>query len=209
MRVLLDYGGVIVHNPDEREYADRLGISPDDDPYPGWLAYYLFRSGFLDTQDQYIDVLSTLTGASEAACLDYLEQTWLDPVFPPAHEAVLEELSQQHSLVLFGNLVKPWVETVLEAHDVRDCFDEVIVSSDIERPKPHPRGYFLGMEDADGELVMVSDEFNEDLMMAQCLGMTTIWVENPDDETPYRRPDHVVDDLTAVPALLAEIERDT
>lgn len=38
MRVVLDYGGVIVDHVDEREYADLLGVSPDTYPYPGWLA---------------------------------------------------------------------------------------------------------------------------------------------------------------------------
>lgn len=60
MRVVLDYGGVIVEHADEREYAHLLGVPPDEDPYPGWLAYYLFRAGFLDGEAGYVDLLSTL-----------------------------------------------------------------------------------------------------------------------------------------------------
>lgn len=205
MRVVLDYGGVLVEHVDERQYSNLLGVPPDQDPYPGWLAYYLFRAGLLRTQEQYIDLLSTLTGATEEDCHAYLNHTWLDPDFPEDHRAMLAELATQHSLVLFSNMAKPWIETVLRQHGVLDLFDGLFVSSELQRPKPHPSGYFRCMEDADGAVVMVSDEYNEDLLMAQCVGMTTIWIEN-DDEEPYRRPDHTIDDLRSLDPLLAEIQ---
>lgn len=205
MRVVLDYGGVLVDHVDEREYAHLLGVSPDREPYPGWLAYGAFRSGLLNTQADYVELLSTLTGATEENCVEYVDRTWLDPDFPDKHAAILEELATQHSLVLFSNMAKPWVEAVLRRHGVRDCFDSLLVSSELERPKPHPRGYFRSMEGAEGEVVMVSDECNEDLLMAQCTGMTTVWVEN-DSEEPYRRPDHVIDDLDSLRSVLEEIQ---
>lgn len=204
MRVVLDYGGVIVHHGDEREYADLLGISPDEDPYPGWLAYYLYRAGFLNEDSEYISLLSTLTGADEEDCAAYLQHTWLDPEFPARHAEVIEELASEHSLFLFGNMVRPWIVTVLRRQDVLDCFDALHVSSELERPKPHPRGYVRCLEGADDTVVMVSDEFNEDLLMAQCLGMTTVWVET-EAEDPYRQPDYTVDGFEGVPGVLEEI----
>jgi len=60
MRVVLDYGGVVVDHSDEREYAHLLGVDPNQDPYPGWLAYYLFRAGFLNSEAQYVELLSTV-----------------------------------------------------------------------------------------------------------------------------------------------------
>ncbi|WP_254864543.1 HAD family hydrolase [Halovivax gelatinilyticus] len=208
MRVVLDYGGVLVDHVDEREYAHLLGVSPDRDPYPGWLAYYCFRTGFLDSQAQYVDLLSTLTGATESACREYIDRTWLDPRFPNEREEVLEAVASRHSLVLFSNMVKPWVERVLRRHGVWDVFDSVLVSSELERPKPHPRGYHRCVDGVDGEVVMVSDEFNEDLLMARCFGMTTVWVEN-DDVVPYQQPAYTIDDLTSLPAVLERIERNT
>lgn len=204
MRIVLDYGGVIVDHVDEREYAHLLGISPDEEPYPGWLAYYLFRAGFLNTEAEYISLLSTLTGAPEADCVEYVDHTWRDPAVPKPHVATLEALATEHSLVLFGNMAKPWVDAVLREHEVRDLFDSLLVSSELERPKPHPRGYVRSMEGADGPVVMVSDEFNEDLLMAQCLGMTTVWVEN-DAEEPYRRPEYVIDGLDGLRPVLEEM----
>lgn len=206
MRLVLDYGGVLVDHADEREYADLLGVSPELDPYPGWLAYFLFSAGFLNDQREYVELLSTLTDAPEEDCVEYVEQTWLDPDFPAERRALLADLAADHSLVLFSNMAKPWVETVLERHGLADHFDDLVVSSEIERPKPHPRGYVRSMDGADGEVVMVSDECNEDLLMARCLGMTTVWVENDDDEEPYRRPDYTIEEFSALDSVLAEIE---
>lgn len=205
MRVVLDYGGVLVDHVDEREYSHLLGVSPDREPYPGWLAYYLFRTGLLSTEEEYVTLLSTLTGATEEDCVEYVNHTWLDPDFPEKHREILAELATRHSLVLFSNMAKPWIETVLREHGVRGLFDSLLVSSELERPKPHPRGYFLSMENTDGEIVMVSDECNEDLLMAQCLGMTTVWVENSDEE-PYRQPDYTIDDLASLCPVLEEME---
>ncbi|MEE6209695.1 HAD family hydrolase [Salarchaeum sp. III] len=205
MRVVLDYGGVVVNHVDEREYAHLLGVSPDEDPYPGWLAYYLFRAGFLDTHAQYISLLSTLTGASEDACEEYVEETWLSPEFPESHVRVLERTADDHSIVTLSNMVKPWMETVLRRRRVLELFDALYVSSELERPKPHPRGYVRSIEDTNEDAVMVSDEFNEDLLMAQHFGVTTVWLENEDDEEPYDRPDHTVQAFEDVPGVLDEI----
>ena len=207
MRVVLDYGGVLVDHIDEREYAHLLGVSPNQVPYPGWLAYYLFRAGFLETQEQYVDLLSTLTGASEVDCIEYIDRTWLDPEFPEQHREALVEIASQHSLVLFSNMAKPWVETVLRRYEVRDLFDSVLVSSELQRPKPHPRGYHLCTKDADGEVVMVSDEFNEDLLMARCFGMTTIWLTD-DEEQPYQQPDYTIEEFASVGSVLKEIQQE-
>jgi len=206
MRVVLDYGGVLVDHKPEREYAHLLGVSPEQDPYPGWLAYYLFRAGFLNSEAEYVDLLSTLTGASQEECHEYVERTWLDPHFPNENEEILAELASRHSLVLFSNMAKPWVEAVLRRHEVRDLFDALFVSSELERPKPHPRGYHRCTDGVDGEVVMVSDEFNEDLLMAHCFGMTTVWVEN-DEELPYREPDHSIEGLASLPSLLERVQR--
>jgi FMN phosphatase YigB (HAD superfamily) len=188
MHLVIDYGGVIVENGDEREHADILGVDPEADPYPGWLAYFAFRNGFIQTTAAYVDLLSTLTGASPEACHEYIEQTWLDPEFPDEHADVLQTLADDHTLVLFSNMARPWVETVLSEHGVRECFADLVVSSDLRRPKPHPKGYVECLPEGDERVVMVSDEYNEDLLMAEALGMESVWLET-DEETPYREPD--------------------
>ncbi|WP_135363476.1 HAD family hydrolase [Halosimplex halophilum] len=203
MHLVLDYGGVIVEHGDEREHADVLGVDPGTDPYPGWIAYFAYRDGFLDSTADYVDLLSTLTGASPEACYEYLERTWLDPEVPEEHTEVLRDLADDHTLVLFGNMVEPWVETVLSEHGALSCFDDLVVSSAIERPKPHPRGYFECLPEGDEPVAFVSDEYNEDLVMGECLGMQSVWIENADDETPCREPDVRIASLADLPDVLA------
>ncbi|WP_436931149.1 HAD family hydrolase [Halosimplex halobium] len=202
MHLVLDYGGVVVEHGDEREHADLLGVDPETDPYPGWIAYFAYRNGFLDGTVEYVDLLSTLTGASREACYRYLRRTWLDPEFPDKHAAVLDYLADDHTLVLFSNMVEPWVETVLSEHGALSCFDDLVVSSAIERPKPYPRGYFECLPEGDEPVAFVSDEYNEDLVMGECLGMQSVWVES-DDETPCREPDVRIASLADLPDVLA------
>ena len=201
MHLVLDYGGVIVEHGDEREQADVLGVDSEADPYPGWIAYFAFRDGFVQQTAGYVDLLSTLTGASREACHEYVERTWLDPVFPAAHVDLLRDLASEHTLVLFGNMARPWIETVLSEQGVLDCFDDLVVSSALRRPKPHPKGYVECLPDGDDPVVMVSDEYNEDLLMGETFGMTSVWVENG-EETPYREPDARISAFTDLPEVL-------
>lgn len=202
MHLVLDYGGVIVEHGDERDQAHLLGVDPETDPYPGWLAYFAFRDGFIQRTPAYLDLLSTLTGASHDACREYLAATWLDPEFPEEHVEVLRELAADHTLVLFGNMARPWIETVLSEHGVLQCFDDLVVSSDLRRSKPHPKGYFECLPEGDEPVAFVSDEYNEDLMMGETVGMTSVWVEN-DTETPYREPDARISSFGDLPEVLS------
>lgn len=63
------------------------------------------------------------------------------------------------------------------------------------------------MDGADDEAVMVSDEYDEDLLMAQRFGMATVWV-GPTHEVPYREPDDAIDAIPSLPPVLDE-ERGT
>lgn len=201
MHLVLDYGGVIVEHGDERDHAHVLGVDPETDPYPGWLAYFAFRDGFVQTTAAYLDLLSTLTGASRAACREYLERTWLDPAFPAEHADRLRDLAAEHTLVCFGNTARPWVETVLSDHGVLGCFDDLVVSSDLRRPKPHPKGYIECLPEGKEPVAFVSDEYNEDLLMGETFGMTSVWVET-EDETPYREPDARIPAFRDLPTVL-------
>jgi FMN phosphatase YigB (HAD superfamily) len=205
MRVLLDYGGVIAFHGDEREHADVLDADPTADPYLPWIAYFAFRDGFVTTEAGYVDLLSALTGADRAACREYVARTWRSPEMPEANVAAVEALASEHELYVHGNMALPWIDAVLEEHGIRDCFAELVVSSDVGRSKPHPRGYLRCLEGLDDSerVVMVSDEYDEDLFVASALGIETVWVEQ-DEEDPVREPDHTVGSLVAVPELLGE-----
>ena len=98
-------------------------------------------------------------------------------------------------------MARPWIETVLSEYGVRECFDDLVVSSDLRRSKPHPKGYFECLPEGDEPVAFVSDEYNEDLMMGETLGMASVWIEN-DEETPYREPDVRISAFGDLPEVL-------
>jgi len=55
---------------------------------------------------------------------------------------------------------------------------------------------------------MLSDEFDEDLLMAECFGMTTVWLEQADDPL-YGSPEYTIGGLEALPRVLEQIEETT
>jgi FMN phosphatase YigB (HAD superfamily) len=207
VHLVIDYGGVVVEHGDVDELLEVLGVDPETDLDRVALAYFAFRDGFLGSTAEYLDLLSTLTETPRETCREYLETRWLDPDFPEEHADVLRDLASEHTLVLFGNMVRPWVETVLSERGVLECFDDLVVSSDVRRPKPHPRGYFECLPEGDEPVAFVSDEYNEDLVMGEAVGMTSVWVEN-DDETPYREPDVRIPSLADLPEALPVEDRE-
>ena len=59
---------------------------------------------------------------------------------PEEHVDVLRELAADHTPVLAGDVARPWIEPALAEHGALDRFDELAVSSDLRRSKPHPDG---------------------------------------------------------------------
>jgi FMN phosphatase YigB (HAD superfamily) len=73
--------------------------------------------------------------------------------------------------------------------------------------KPHPRGYqrcLEGLDESD-RVVMLSDEYDEDLFVVDALGIEPVWLEQA-DEDPVREPDHTGASLVEVPGLLGEAD---
>ncbi|MCX2819548.1 MAG: putative hydrolase of the HAD superfamily [Methanobacteriota archaeon] len=200
MRIVLDYGGTIVDRIDDYEYSRTLGDGVVR--HPAFVAYSAFERGIIQTEDEYLRALSALSGDTVEDCRAYLEERKEAVSLPDDRERVLRELADDHSLALFTDQVRVWIDGFLGRLGIADLFDDTVVSSDIGRVKPHPEGYSRlcdGYDDA----VMVGDEVSTDLVMAERFGMETVWVKNSHgDGTAHGEPDHTVDDLTEVPEVL-------
>ncbi|MFW5929161.1 MAG: HAD family hydrolase [Halobacteriota archaeon] len=202
MRVVLDYGGTVVDAVDDSRYR------VTDDPavrQPEYVAYKAYSLGIIQNEDEYVDVLRRLADVTEDDCHSYLERRKNAVELPRERETALREIDRDHSLALFTDQVEPWIHETLERFGVDDLFDDVVVSSALGREKPHPEGY-ARLRDGYDDVLMVSDELNDDLLMADYFDMTTVWIPN-DHETVYREPDYSIDDLAELPGLLDEIER--
>lgn len=198
MRIVLDYGGTVVDSVDDTDYAEALGEGVVGSP--AYVAYRAFETGIIETEDEFVRALSVLSGEPEDMCRAYLEDRKLAVTMPDERRDALRRLAEDHSLVLFTDQVRVWIDETLERLGIASLFDEIVVSSDLGRTKPHPEGYAV-VSDGHDEVAMVSDELNDDLLMADYFGMETVWVENG-YETVYFEPDHRVDDLSEVPDLL-------
>ncbi|MFP4175120.1 MAG: HAD family hydrolase [Halobacteriales archaeon] len=200
MRVVLDYGGTVVDRIDDYEYSRTLGDGVVR--HPAFVAYSAFEKGIIETEDEYVRALSALSGDSVEDCRAYLEERKEAATLPGERERAIREMAEDHSLALFTDQVRVWIDELLERLGIADLFDDIVVSSDLGRVKPYPEGY-ARLSDGWDNVVMVGDEVNTDLVMAEYFGMETVWVRNGDEpDTVHTEPDHTVDDLMEVPDLL-------
>jgi putative hydrolase of the HAD superfamily len=200
MRIVLDYGGTVVDRIDDYEHSRTLGDGVVR--HPGFVAYSAFERGIIETEEEYLRALSALSGDSVEDCRAYLEERKEATTLPEGRERVLRGLADDHSLALFTDQVRVWIDEVLDRLGIVDIFDDIVVSSDVGRVKPYPEGY-ARLCDGYEDVVMVGDEVNTDLVMAEYFGMETVWVENEHvPGTVHAEPDHRVDDLTEVPEVL-------
>ncbi|MFB6283204.1 MAG: HAD family hydrolase [Halobacteria archaeon] len=199
MRLVLDYGGTLVTSVDESQYSKALS-GEDSFPMGGYIAYKAFSLGIIESEERYLELLSMLTGASIEECKDYLADRRRAPEFPEEHRRVLERLAHDHSLVLFTDQVRPWIRRDLKRLEIEELFDDVIVSSDLGDEKPHPRGYARAEAGYD-DVMMVSDELNDDLLMADYFDMTTVWIKLSNEEIHFE-PDYLIDDFVQVEEVI-------
>lgn len=201
MRIVFDYGETIVDEVDEKPSLD---VDSSVLGHPSYIAYKIYSLGIIGSEEEFIEVLSRLSDISKDRCREYLEDRKLSYIFPEERREVLECLVDDHSLALFTDQVKIWVDESLEYFGIKDFFDDIIVSSEVKKEKPHPRGYALVSEGYE-DIVMVSDELNDDLVMADKFGMKTVWVQN-DYEEVYFEPDYKINDLTEFMDIVDEID---
>lgn len=99
------------------------------------------------------------------------------------------------------------VRGLLAAHGILDCFDALAFSDEVGAPKPDRRMFDavlapLGADPA--RSTHVGDLVPTDVIGAHRAGMRTVLFTGltPAPEQLVCRPDHVIDDLTDLPALL-------
>lgn len=129
-------------------------------------------------------------------------------VFPPHHRPVLERLRATHRLAVVSNFdYTPTARLVLEREAVAGLFETIVVSDEVGWRKP-ARAIFetalarLGVDP--GDAVFVGDRTDIDVLGAQRVGMTTVWINRTGEGRPAGapRPDHEIRDLAELPGLL-------
>ena len=153
-----------------------------------------------------------LTGDPEAAASLCVTALAAKSAFPETNDA-LDALGRTRSLAVLSNADDRFLHGTI-AHNGWDCFARVMSSEDAQAYKPDPRIFarFLQEMDVAPEAVLyVGDAPYDDAHGAKLAGMHTVLVQRTQD-TPGRTPppengallppDHVVSDLSEIPALL-------
>jgi HAD superfamily hydrolase (TIGR01509 family) len=176
---------------DERATTDMMGMSSKE-----WSSYMHERLGVPITPAEINDDVVRRVAAA------YQEHL---PILPHAIETV-QELARRWRLGVASSSNRPIIELVLDRMGVRNCFDAVVSSEEVERGKPAPDVYIaaarqLGVEP--GDCVAVEDSTNG-IKAAVAAGMRTIAV--PNRELPPA--DDVLKSAAVVVSSLAEVTVD-
>ncbi len=118
------------------------------------------------------------------------------------HRRVMHSLAQTHRLGVVSNIwaSPPRFEQNLEDAGILECFEIVVWSSNYGCLKPSPRLFQVALDHFEVEpkqIVYVGDHPRRDVEGSKSLGMSAIWVDNPERKRPMGRvhPDLIVNDI--------------
>ena len=153
-----------------------------------------------------------LTGDAEQAASDSVTALAARDAYPETNGA-LEALGRTRTLAVLSNADNRFLHGTI-AHNGWDCFARVMSSEDAQAYKPDPRiftRFLREMNVAPEAVLYVGDAPYDDAHGAKLAGMHTVLVQRTQD-TPGRTPppengallppDHIVSDLSEIPALL-------
>jgi putative hydrolase of the HAD superfamily len=130
-------------------------------------------------------------------------------VISARHAHTIHALAATHRLGVVSNIWATPTHFVanLERAGVRGCFEHLVWSSEQGCIKPSPRlfRHALRLFGVPPECALfVGDHPVRDIDAAKSLGLATTWIRNGTAEFPMnlRKPDWIIDDLTALPELL-------
>ena len=180
----------------------------DPDASPPFKTYWeAWRDAFIGTFEA-----MGLTGDPDDAASHCVTALAAKSAFPETNDA-LDALRRTRTLAVLSNADDRFLHGTI-AHNGWDCFARVMSSEDARAYKPDPRiftRFLLEMDVAPEAVLYVGDAPYDDAHGAKLAGMQTVLVQRTQD-TPGRTPppengallppDHVVSDLSEIPALL-------
>jgi putative hydrolase of the HAD superfamily len=119
---------------------------------------------------------------------------------------VLEQLASEYPLVLVSNFYGN-IETVLKDFGLDSYFTEIIESSVVKIRKPDPAIFELGVKALHlkpEEVVVIGDSYKKDILPAQQLGCSTVWIKGPawEEESAENKADTIIYDFKELKEIL-------
>jgi HAD superfamily hydrolase (TIGR01509 family) len=125
--------------------------------------------------------------------------------FVPGAEAVLHDLREEYALGLVTNGGRYTQQEKLDALGIENVFDTLVFATPEEGVKPdlYPFERALSALDATPDSTMhVGDSLRADVAGANAMGIRSVWIPQSRDSVDSIEPDHTLDSLTELPALL-------
>lgn len=189
------------------EFARRLGQEP---PRPASLADFQRLIGTTpgaypdaDIRDVFKAILSRyghLPEANlghEAADLSHLfRSTTRKRMFIyPTVVSGLHALAEKYRLGIVSNAQEAFTPEELDLYGLREHFDTIVLSSEVQVKKPNPRIFFKALEKmaaSPSEAVFVGNDLTADILGASAIGMKTILIGHPGYSIPGVTPSAVI-----------------
>ncbi len=175
--IIFDYNGVVTtlgrFDALIREYAKRCGVSEDYLEKVVRDTWSLARIGVIDSME-FWGAVATVLGYQ----MQQLRQEWLER-FPVRSEILLLAKTLQgrgYKTALLTNEIKDWMEEVILAYSMQNCFDVIVTSYEVGAAKPDLRMYnaVLHQLHAHATQCVYVDDQTKNIVAAEKLGFKTI-----------------------------------
>jgi len=148
-----------------------------------------------------------ITKATYEFCQEFLNHVKIDE----HTEKVLQSLYGKYKLGIISNFAIPeGVHDILKTNRLKELFDIVIVSGEVNKRKPSPKIFqntlsIIGVKAE--EAVFVGDTANADVAGAHAAGMKAIYIKRRNEQDLEKfTPDIIIEKLTEIPKALKTLK---
>ena len=150
--------------------------------------------------------LEWLSAMSLPVSIETIASVLTDDVYAQTQEhtahsrEVLMQLKEQYPMVLVSNFYGN-IATMLREFGLDGIFQHIIESAVVRVRKPDPRIFQMGVLELNmpaGEVIVVGDSIDKDIIPAQKAGCQTVWMRGEqwtDDPVDESIPDRIITDL--------------
>ena len=145
-----------------------------------------------------------------AACMKQYEHNLsMGHYFLPGAEEAVKRLKEKYRLFLVSNGTATVQHSRLTSAGLYPCFEQVFISQEIGYNKPDKAYFDRCFERIPGfapeKALMVGDSLTSDIKGGINAGLKTVWVNPAHKDCGSIRPDHEIEGLSQLEALLEEL----
>jgi putative hydrolase of the HAD superfamily len=144
-----------------------------------------------------------VTGATAAFCKGLMQHVVLDP----EARNILQHLHSEYKLGLVSKFAIPECgHQLLEKHKIKDLFEVIIFSGDVNMRKPRPEIFQMALEALGvkpAQAVFVGDRYDLDVYGPKSIGMGAIQIIRKPTAEKMMNPQGIIMHLSELPRIMA------